>query len=105
MRLLQCGDEGSRLVIAVCLRKVGMPLSSVGRECIWLPSSLTEPISIGTFFEISGATSEKDRTLTILPSRVGDQPTRGGAGSKRAACPAHRRIDLGDGGIAGSHQL
>ena len=31
--------------------------ASVGLEDMRLPSSLTEPISIGTFFEISGATS------------------------------------------------
>ena len=31
--------------------------ASVGLEDIRLPSSLTEPINIGTFFEISGADS------------------------------------------------
>src|SRR5271157_3091183 len=41
------------------------------------PSSLTEPISIGRFFEISGATSKKDRMVMMRPSTVGPQPTRG----------------------------
>ena len=31
--------------------------ASVGRDRIEFPSSLTLPINIGTFFEISGATS------------------------------------------------
>src|SRR5512139_2363851 len=41
------------------------------------PSSLTEPNNIGTFFEISGAISWKDRMVTMRPSTVGPQPTRG----------------------------
>src|SRR5512139_3996009 len=41
------------------------------------PSSLTEPNNIGTFFEISGAISWKDRIVMMRPSTVGPQPTRG----------------------------
>src|SRR3954470_17846251 len=51
--------------------------SSVGRCDMRLPSSLTEPISIGTSFEIVGAASKNERMLMILPSTHGDQPTRG----------------------------
>src|SRR3954451_8421561 len=54
---------------------------SVGREDIRLPSSLTEPISIGTFFDTSGAASKKDLMLITLPSTQGDQPTRGVPGT------------------------
>jgi hypothetical protein len=39
------------------LREVACHSASVGLEDMRLPSSLTEPISIGTFFEISGAAS------------------------------------------------
>src|SRR5687767_2419037 len=55
--------------------------SSVGRCDMRLPSSLVEPISIGTFFEISGAASKNERMLTIFPSTHGDQPTRGVPGA------------------------
>ncbi len=37
----------------------------------------TEPTSMGTFFEISGAASKKERMLITLPSTHGDHPTRG----------------------------
>src|ERR1051325_8620032 len=71
--------------------------ASEGRELIRLPSSLTLPISRGTFFEISGATSWKERTVTILPSTVGDQPTRGVAlgGTPGPACPAGAGLRFG----------
>jgi hypothetical protein len=36
-----------------------------------LPSSVTEPISIGTLFEMSGAASKKDRILMFFPSMQG----------------------------------
>src|SRR6185436_8124811 len=55
--------------------------SSVGRRDIWLPSSLTEPISIGTFFETVGAASKNDRMSMTFPSTHGDQPTRGVPGA------------------------
>ena len=42
------------------------------------PSSLTEPMSIGTFLEISGAPSKKERIVMVRPSTLGPQPTRGG---------------------------
>jgi len=42
-----------------------------------LPSSLTEPISIGTSREIAGAPSKNDRIATTRPSTVGPQATRG----------------------------
>ena len=44
-----------------------------------LPSSLTEPISMGTFFDISGAASKNDRMVMI---RAIDAL----ATSRRAAC-------------------
>ena len=50
--------------------------ASVGRERIELPSSLTEPTSIGTFFEMSGAPSKKDRIVMTRPSTLGPEPTR-----------------------------
>src|SRR5579859_6405 len=34
-------------------------------------------MSMGTFFERRGAESKNDRIVTIRPSTVGDQPTRG----------------------------
>ena len=46
-----------------------------------MPSSLTEPTSIGTFFETSGAASKNDRMLISFPSTHGDQPTRGVPGA------------------------
>jgi hypothetical protein len=42
-----------------------------------LPSSLTEPMSIGTSREIAGAPSKNDRIVTTRPSTLGPQPTRG----------------------------
>src|ERR1022692_1261403 len=57
--------------------RVACHSASVGLEDMRLPSSLTEPISIGTFLEISGAGSKKERTVTTLPSTVGPIPTRG----------------------------
>src|SRR5947209_20508737 len=63
------------------LAKLACHSSSVGREDIRLPSSLTEPISIGTFFDISGAASKNDLMLITLPSTQGDQPTRGFPGA------------------------
>src|SRR3954462_9458982 len=55
--------------------------SSLGFCDMRLPSSLTDPISIGTFFEIVGAASKNDRMSMILPSTHGDQPTRGVPGA------------------------
>src|SRR5512138_1905723 len=55
--------------------------SSVGRSDMRLPSSEVEPMSIGTFFETSGAASKNDRMLMIFPSTQGDQPTRGVPGA------------------------
>src|ERR1700689_3565158 len=60
------------------LTRLACHCSSVGLDAIWLPSSLTEPSSMGTFFETSGATSKNDRTLITFPSTHGDQPTRAG---------------------------
>src|ERR1017187_10257843 len=57
--------------------RVACHSASVGFEDMRLPSSLTEPISIGTFLEISGAASYKERTVITRPSRVGPIPTRG----------------------------
>src|SRR6185437_10118926 len=51
--------------------------SSVGREDIWFASSLTEPTSIGMFFEISGARTKKDRRVMTRWSTHGVHPTRG----------------------------
>src|ERR1700727_2607207 len=59
------------------LERLARHSSSVRRDDIRLPSSLTEPTSIGTFFEISGALSKKERMLIIFPSTQGDHPTRG----------------------------
>src|SRR3954467_670132 len=55
--------------------------SSVGFCDMRLPSSLTEPISIGTSFETVGAASKNDRMLISFPSTHGDQPTRGVPGA------------------------
>src|SRR3954471_16412903 len=55
--------------------------SSVGRCDMRLPSSVTEPISIGTSLETSGAASKNDLMLITLPSMQGDQPTRGVPGA------------------------
>src|SRR6185437_11293704 len=59
------------------LAKLARHSSSVGREDMRLPSSLTEPISRGTCRESAGACSKKERTVTARPSRIGPQPTRG----------------------------
>src|SRR4051812_3666928 len=59
------------------LARLACHSSSVGREDIRFPSSLTEPISMGTFFDTSGAASKKERMLMMLPSTHGDHPTRG----------------------------
>src|SRR5690554_1309924 len=48
--------------------------SSVGRSDMRLPSSVTDPMSIGTCFDTSGAASKNDRMLMIFPSTHGDQP-------------------------------
>ena len=72
-----------------------------------LPSSLTEPISIGTFFEISGAASKKDRMVMTRPSTVGPQ-TDARSGCARRPGSAHRaaaRVHLGRDGIADLIQL
>src|SRR5450631_164912 len=63
----------------IVLDSVACHSSSVGLEEYRMPSSLTLPISIGTFFEISGAPSKNDRTLIRRPSIVGDEPTLGPA--------------------------
>src|SRR5580700_6016172 len=63
------------------LERLACHSSSVGRDDIRLPSSLTEPMSIGTFFEISGAASKNERMLMIFPSTQGDHPTRGVPGA------------------------
>ena len=52
-----------------------------------LPSSLTEPISMGTFFEISGAASENDRMVMMRPSTLGLQPGRGGPNGPAGLAP------------------
>src|SRR5690606_9269253 len=74
------------------LERLARHSSSVGRSDMRLPSSVTDPTSIGTCFEISGAASKNDRMLMIFPSTHGDQPTRGVPG---APGPAHR----GPGGL------
>ena len=51
--------------------------SSVGREAIRFPCSLTLPINIGTWLEILGAPSWKDSSGAIRPSTAGEDPTPG----------------------------
>ena len=89
MRLLHGGDQRGCLGFAVRSGEGGMPLRFGRARDILLPSSLTEPISIGTSFEISGAASWNDRTLMMRPSSVGPQPTRGvGPGERPCQRPA-----------------
>jgi hypothetical protein len=54
MRLLHGGDQRGCLGFAIeALASVACHSASVGLESMLLPSSLTEPISMGMFFEIS----------------------------------------------------
>src|SRR6185437_14582615 len=59
------------------LLRLARHCSSVGLEDMRLPSSLTEPISKGTCRESAGACSKKESSVTVRPSRIGAQPTRG----------------------------
>ena len=106
VRLLHGGDERGRLGLAHDAGEGGVPLRLGGPGAMRLPSSLTEPISIGTFLEISGAPSKKDRMVMMRPSTVGPEPTRGAALHGRPA-PGSRcaAVDLGGGGVAGRVQL
>ena len=61
------------------LARVACHSASVGLEDILFPSSLTEPMSIGTSFVSSGAASKNDLIVMMRPSTVGAEPTRGGA--------------------------
>src|SRR5579863_2470288 len=65
------------LVVPVSLKRLPCHSDSLGFEDIRLPSSLTEPINIGTFLEISGAASKNERMVMMRPSTVGPGPTRG----------------------------
>ena len=105
MRLLHGGDQRGGLLVAIDFGESGVPLAlRWGGERMLLPSSLTEPISMGTFFEISGAASRNDRMLMTVPSTRGHQPARGGPAAADAM-PRPRRIHLGRDGVAGRDQL
>jgi hypothetical protein len=61
-----------------------------GRDDMRLPFSLTDPTSIGTFFEISGAPSKNARIVTIRPSTVGPEA---GWGHPRGRRWVHGDVD------------
>ena len=81
MGLLHGGDQGVGLVGAIA-RELLAPLRFGRIVAVEPASSLTEPIITGTFFEIAGATSWKERTL--MRFRPASAPrTRGVVGRAR----------------------
>ena len=76
--------------------RVACHCSSVGLDDMRLPSSLTEPMSIGISLESSGAASKKERMVMMRPSIVGPIPTRGVAAG---VCPGGAEEFCGGGAV------